>query len=328
MAVVTLGDHPGAGAALEMGERLKLLELAHRGRSFGALPAVLSLGMLRRSWSRLWTAPVASPAQSTPRPASGIIALTLVGHATVMLTTRSTRVLVDPLLGDWLGGLRRARGAVLADCDLSDVELALVSSTDRDRLAVASLRRLPRTATLVVPRGCGPRIHRHGLGLARVVELAVGETFRYADLEITATPVSGPPTHGRWLQSSGHLIRGEGHTLYFAGPTGYFSGFRELAAGQQAKVAAKVAPRIDVAVLPVAGYQPAARRREHMSPLDALFAFEDLRAARLVPVGFGSFDVGYEPIDEPEEWLRALVRERGWQGVVTILHNGQTITLD
>jgi L-ascorbate metabolism protein UlaG (beta-lactamase superfamily) len=253
-----------------------------------------------------------------------------------MLTTRSTRVLVDPLLGDWLGGLRRARGAVLADCDLADVELALVSSTDRDRLAIASLRRLPRTATLVVPRGCGPRIHRHGLGLARVVELAVGETFRYADLEITATPVSGPPAHGRWLQSSGHLIRGEGHTIYLAGPTGYFSGFRELATGQEAEVpgtiaatsASRIARRIDVAVLPVAGYQPAARRREHLSPLDALYAFEDLRAARLVPVGFGSFDVGYEPIDEPEEWLRALVRERGWQGVVTILHNGQGINLD
>jgi L-ascorbate metabolism protein UlaG (beta-lactamase superfamily) len=235
---------------------------------------------------------------------------------------------VDPLLGDWLGGLRRARGAVLADCDLSDVELALVSSTDRDRLAVASLRRLPRTATLVVPRGCGPRIHRHGLGLARVVELAVGETFRYADLEITATPVSGRPAHGRWLQSSGHLIRGEGHTLYFAGPTGYFSGFRELAAGHSAGMAAGIARTIDVAVLPIAGYQPAARRRDHLSPLDALYAFEDLRAARLVPVGFGSFDLGYEPIDEPEEWLRALVRERGWQGLVTILHNGQSISLD
>jgi L-ascorbate metabolism protein UlaG (beta-lactamase superfamily) len=320
MAAVTLGDDPSAGAVLELGERRRLLDLAHRGRSFGALSAVLSLGMLRRSWSRLWTAPVVSPPQSIPRAAPGVVALTLVGHATVMLTTRNTRVLVDPLLGDWMGGLRRARGAVLADCDLSDVELALVSSTDRDRLAIASLRRLPRTATLVVPRGCGPRIHRHRLGLARVVELAVGETFRYADLQITATPVSGPSAHGRWLQSSGHLIRGEGHTLYLAGPTGYFSGFRELAAGDSR--------RIDVAVLPVSGYQPAARRRDHLSPLDALYAFEDLRAARLVPVGFGSFDVGYEPIDEPEEWLRALVRERGWQGVVTILHNGQGITLD
>ena len=40
-----------------------------------------------------------------------------------------------------------------------------------------------------------------------------------------------------------------------------------------------------------------------MSPLDALYAFEDLRARLLVPIHHGAFPLSYERLDEPVRWL-------------------------
>ncbi|MES1206406.1 MAG: MBL fold metallo-hydrolase, partial [Pseudomonadota bacterium] len=80
----------------------------------------------------------------------------------------------------------------------------------------------------------------------------------------------------------------------------------------------------DVALLPIAGYEPAPFRQEHMSPLDAVYAFEDLGARVLIPIAYGSFELGYESIVEPLPWLRELARERGLEQALTILGHGQT----
>jgi len=68
--------------------------------------------------------------------------VTFVGHATVMLTTPLARVLTDPYLGDFFLGLRRAEAACLHPADAADVNLILISHAHRDRLDLASLRRL------------------------------------------------------------------------------------------------------------------------------------------------------------------------------------------
>lgn len=85
----------------------------------------------------------------------------------------------------------------------------------------------------------------------------------------------------------------------------------------------------DVALLPIAGYQPAPFREEHLSPLDAVYAFEDLGARVLIPISHGSLVTSYEPLDEPLDWLQELARTR--QGRLatglTVLDHGQTCLL-
>ncbi|HVR01657.1 MAG TPA: hypothetical protein VMT47_05970, partial [Polyangia bacterium] len=56
-------------------------------------------------------------------------------------------------------------------------------------------------------------------------------------------------------------------------------------------------------------YEPASFRDEHLSPLDAIHAFDDLGARVLVPICHGSFPLSYEPLDAPAAWLRRLARE-------------------
>lgn len=227
----------------------------------------------------------------------------------MMLTTAEVRLLVDPLFENWLGLLHRARAATIATADIADVGVVLVSNSRADRLSRRSLARIPRTATVVVPSGCGSRVA--DLSFARVIELGVGNSMALEGVEIHAVP-----THPweRRPGACGYVVRAQGQAIYFAGETGYFPGF--------SAIGARHAPR--VAVLPIGGYQPASFRRRRLSPLDAIYAFEDLRAQRFIPVAFGSFTLGYEPLAEPEAWLRELVLGRHLQSAVTILGHGET----
>jgi hypothetical protein len=74
-----------------------------------------------------------------------------------------------------------------------------------------------------------------------------------------------------------------------------------------------------------------------MSPLDAVYAFEDLGASVLIPTSYGSFPLSYEPMDAPLLWLRQIMRDRGiaecgratpddraQRGCVTILDHGDS----
>jgi L-ascorbate metabolism protein UlaG (beta-lactamase superfamily) len=60
------------------------------------------------------------PAREVAHPAPGHIAVTFVGHASVMLTTHRTRLLIDPFLGEFLLGVRRREAACLAKADAAE----------------------------------------------------------------------------------------------------------------------------------------------------------------------------------------------------------------
>jgi L-ascorbate metabolism protein UlaG (beta-lactamase superfamily) len=301
-------------------ERAKELDHEHRRRprtaGHNGLACILSLRLLRLALRRLFTHARARPASEVANPAPGNIAVTFVGHASVMLTTHWARVLVDPFLGNFLLAVRREEAACLARSDAQDTSLVLISHAHPDRLHLPSLRQLPRSAVIAVPPRCSAVVRR--LGFARVVELAPGQAFEHRDTEITAVAARHDGRRGlfdrTWRCAGGYLVKSAGTSVYYAGDSAYFSGFEEIGR--------RLHP--DVALLPIAGYQPPSQRENHMSPLDAVQAFIDLGAKLLVPVGYGSFPVGYEPDDEPLAWLTQLCAERGLTGRLVVLRPGET----
>lgn len=304
-------------------ERSKELDHAHRTRvrsiwqsGFGL---VISLRFLRTTLRRLVTPTRRRAPARVARPPAGEMAVTFVGHATVMMTTARARVLTDPLFANFLSGLRRAEAACLAPADAAEVNLILLSHAHRDHLHPASLRRLPQSATVVVPPRCASVIEP--LGFARVVVLEPGESLAHEDLIVTA--VAARHDGGRalatfgWRGASGYVVQSGGTSAYFAGDTAYFSGFQDI--GHRL--------RPQLVLLPIAGYLPYELRDSHMSPLDALFAFEDLGADVLVPIGYGSFPLGYEPLEEPLRWLEELCVARGYGARLAALRHGETFVL-
>jgi L-ascorbate metabolism protein UlaG (beta-lactamase superfamily) len=316
-------------------ERSRELDHEHRKRLRGGAALTLSMRYLATAFGRLrrGTAPVKT--EPTPRPPPGTVAITFVGHATVMITTPGSRVLVDPLLENSLYGVRRAKGAGIAPADLVDVDLVLVTHAHRDHLSRRSLARLPAAAPIIVPPHCEGLVRRGDQH--KVEELEPGRTYRASagegasDVEVTAVPVrhSGWRGLGDYARrgACGYVVRTPRHIIYVAGDTGYFSGFAEI--GRRF--------RPDIALLPIAGYEPASFREEHMSPLDAVYAFEDLGARVMIPTSYGSFPLSYEPLGAPLEWLREIMRARnlppcGAQGqgpghaaCVAILDHGETV---
>jgi L-ascorbate metabolism protein UlaG (beta-lactamase superfamily) len=318
MGAPTIADPlaPGRRRGLE---RAKELDHLHRARAHGGesgLMLAASLRFLRTAAGQLVHSPRAAETAPVPRPAAGAMALTFVGHATVMITTARTRVLTDPCLGEFVWGLRRARAAALHGEDAAEVSLVLISHAHPDHLHRPSLKALPRSATLVVPPRCAPLVEP--LGFSEVVPLEPGGSYTFRDIEVHAVAARHDGARGlvggRWRGASGYVVRAGAVSTYFAGDTAYFSGFEDIGR--------RLRPR--VALLPIAGYEPLALRETHMSPLDAVYAFEDLGAERLIPIGHGSFPVGYEPMDEPLRWLEELCGERGYLDRLTPLRHGQT----
>ncbi len=299
-------------------ERIAELDHLHRNRVRGGdgPRLALSLRFLRLAAKRLLSRPQRRAPSVVPHPTPDTMAVTFVGHATVMLTTAQSRVLTDPFFGDRLYGLPRAQAASLADEDRDGVTLILISHAHRDHLDLPSLRRLPRSATIVVPPGCAALVA--ALGFAETLTLAPGQEISHRDVVITAVAARHEGARsfprGAWRSANGYVCRGGGTCAYFAGDTAYFSGF--------ADVRQQFHP--DVALLPIAGYEPLGLRQSHMSPLDAVSAFEDLGARLLVPIGHGAFLSGYEPPDEPLRWLSELCAERGYTPNLAVLGPGDT----
>jgi L-ascorbate metabolism protein UlaG (beta-lactamase superfamily) len=301
-------------------ERAKELDHEHRRQPRGfwqtAAGLALSLRFLRTAARHLVTVPRRSEPRAVRHPGPGQVAVTFVGHATVMLTTPLARLITDPYFGDFFLGLRRAEAARLHADDAADVNLVLISHAHADHLDLASLRRLAGRVAILVPPRCAPLVA--GLGFGRVVELAPGQSFGYADVEITAVAARHEGARGffnrAWRGAVGYLVRSAGANVYFAGGTAYFSGFEEIGR--------RLHP--DVALLPVAGYEPPGLREANMSPLDAVQAFVDLGAKLLVPVGYGSFPLSYEPLDEPLRWLRQICADRGLSNQLAVLGHGET----
>jgi L-ascorbate metabolism protein UlaG (beta-lactamase superfamily) len=284
-------------------ERARELDHEHRKRLRGALPLTLSLRYLASAFERLrhGTTPVRAP--PTPRPPEGTVAISFVGHATVMIATPGSRILVDPFLENSLFGVRRAKAAGIAAEDIADVDLVLVTHAHRDHLSRRSLAQISGAAPVIVPPQCQLLVRR--VGLLTVEELEPGRGYRANDVEVTAVPVrhSGSRGFGDYARrgACGYIVRTPRHVVYVAGDTGYFSGFVEI--GRRF--------RPDIVLLPIAGYEPAGFREEHMSPLDAVYAFEDLGARVMIPTSYGSFPLSYEPLDAPLAWLQEIMRARG-----------------
>jgi L-ascorbate metabolism protein UlaG (beta-lactamase superfamily) len=308
----------GAHRLIERHKELDHAHLAMVGRK--ELPSawrlVSSLQFVRTALRAWLFRPRPAVAAPVPAPAPGALAVTLVGHATVMLTTPTTRVLTDPCFARQLWGLYRATPAALDAGDLGAVDLVLISHAHRDHLHLPSLRRLPRSATVLAPAGCVDLISP--LGFAGVVGLEPGATFGFRDVVVTAVPARHDGRRGlfdpRWRGALGYFIKSPDVGAYFAGDTAFYSGFRELGRRH----------RPNVALLPISGYLPLSERETHMSPLDAIAAFDELGADLLIPIAHGAFPLGYEKPGAAVDWLTALAAERGVTERVRVLPSGAT----
>jgi len=226
-----------------------------------------------------------------------------IGNATFALQDGSSVLVTDPHFGPRALVPRRhgAPGLPLAAIPASAV--AVLSHNHYDHLDRFSLASLPKGIAWRVPLGLGRFVRR--FGFREVEELDWWESSDCRGFRLTLLPAQhwsrrlsqpdGTTLWGSWL------IESPGLRTFFAGDSGSFQGFAEYG---------RLFPGLDLALLPTGAYEPRwFMKPVHMNPQEALAAFRDLGARRMIPMHWGTFDLSDEPIDEADRVLEGLLRE-------------------
>ncbi len=229
---------------------------------------------------------------------AGSLAVTWGGHATALIELDGVRLLTDPVLNDRIGPLRRIASPV--DPGLGErVDAVLLSHLHADHAELRSLRTLAALTIVFAPRGAARWLARHGV--RNVEELSPGEEAPLGAVRITATPAR----HGRRRWPLG--VEAEPIGFVAAGSQGvYFAGDTDLFAAMSA-----LAGRVDVALLPIAGWGPTLGPG-HLDPERAVQAAALIAARLVVPIHWGTFALGWplaQKLDhqQPAEQFAALM---------------------
>ena len=112
-------------------------------------------------------------------------------------------------------------------------------------------------------------------------------------------------------------MEANGRSIFHCGDSAYFPGFKEIGARFP----------IEVALLPIGAYDAPSKREVHMNPEEAVRAFLELQAQTLVPMHYGTFRLGFEPLEEPPARLRSSARAHGVEEKVLIMTEGRPVVL-
>jgi L-ascorbate metabolism protein UlaG (beta-lactamase superfamily) len=198
------------------------------------------------------------------------------GHSSLVLELDGVRLLTDPALRERIGPLQRTV-AEPADRALEGIDVVLVSHLHWDHLDLPSLRRVPRSARIVVPAGAGAWLRSQGFD--HVVEAAPRERLDLGGLTIEPVPArhggTRPPL-GPTTQALGYVIRGS-RSVWFAGDTDLHPGMAALRG------------MVDIAFLPVWGWGPVLRRGVHLDPARAAAAAGLVGVGTAVPIHWGTY---------------------------------------
>jgi len=241
-----------------------------------------------------------------PDPASwpnDRITLSNLGHATVLMNFLGVRVITDPSLFDRVGlaidsiftiGPKRISAPPLAPADLQDVQLILITHAHMDHLDVPSLKALPKTATVVVCDKCSRIVAP--LGFSDVRELKWGESTEFAGLKITAMGAvhwgKRWPPYGVNYGFDSFVLEKDGHRMLIGCDSAYTDLFGALASNPP-----------EIAVLSNGAYDPWIWN--HANPEQVWSMFKQTGARYLVPIHWGTFRLGKEPVDDPMTRLLA-----------------------
>jgi L-ascorbate metabolism protein UlaG (beta-lactamase superfamily) len=248
-----------------------------------------------------------------PRLESGEVALTWIGHASFLLQAGGLNILIDPVWGKWVKGIKRIRMPGVELSALPGIDLVLITHAHFDHLDRKTLRSVASNQPVVVPFEVGNLVH--DLGFQLVQELHYWESFEFGPLRVTLTPChhwGARMLHDTHRGFGGYMIELGGRCIYHCGDTAYFDGFREI--GSRFPV--------ELALLPIGAYDPPSLRAVHMNPEQALEAFLDLDAKHMVPMHYGTFRLSYEPLDEPPRRLHQAACERGLDHRIAWMEEG------
>lgn len=243
------------------------------------------------------------------------------GHASFFIRLAGVSILIDPILFN-VSLLKRKSELPVSPNSFMGLDYILISHDHRDHCDEKSLKLLsannPETTYLT------------GLRLDNTISKLTGSNNIQAagwyqqyktQEEINVYYVPSRHWGRRYLRDTnknlwgGYVIEGAGKTVYFSGDSGYGSHFSDIG---------KVFTDIDHCIIGVGAYKPEFfMGQSHISPNDAVKAFHEIGAKKLIPMHYGTFDLSDEPIGDPEKVLREINEKGAVNGQVLFLKPGE-----
>lgn len=250
--------------------------------------------------------PFESPLPHWARRPDCDLRITWLGHSTMLIESGALRILTDPVFGERVSpvsfaGPRRFHPVPATIAQLPKLDAILVSHDHLDHLCKPSMVELAKLRVPVITSlGVGAHLERYGVETIIELDWWGQHALLGGDLRFTAVPAhhfSGRSLTDRnatlW---SSWVIETARHRLFFSGDTGPHDAFTTIAQRFGA---------FDVTMLEIGAWNPA-WGDIHLGPENALRAFEQLGGGTLLPMHWGTFDLGLHPWHEPAEMLYQL----------------------
>ncbi len=253
-------------------------------------------------------------AQTVPpaRVAGQAMRVTWIGHSSVLVQTEGLNILTDPIWSDYASpfpplGPRRVQAPGVKFEDLPKIDLVLISHNHYDHMDLPTLRRLWARDRPLIVTALGNDTILRGHGMDAVTRDWGGRVPIRPGIDVIVER-----THhwdSRWAADrnralwSGFTVTLPGGNLYFAGDTGPGDMSWPAAAAGHGPVR--------LALLPIGAFRPRELMTgNHIDPVEAVTAFQTLRAAYALGVHWGTFQLTDERIDEPRELLDKTLEAR------------------
>jgi len=251
---------------------------------------------------------------------------TWIGHSTVFCSHGAVNYITDPMFSrraspfGFMGPLRYTPPA-LNISQLPPMNFVLITHNHYDHLDRASVMQISRAhdPLFIVPEGLGGWFVKNGM--TNVREISWWESADIDGMTVTSVPAQHFSARTLWDRNHSHwcgwVVRGK-RSFYYSGDTGYCGVFGEISKRLGAP---------DLAVLPIGAYEPAwMMQRHHLNPEEAVAAYRELGAGKLLAVHWGAFDLTYERYDEPPLRLKKEADRLGLGAeCICIPRIGQTI---
>jgi len=258
---------------------------------------------------------VATPSYAHPRHDRHEVAITWIGHSTVLIQIGGLNVLTDPMWANraspmpFAGPRRRLPPAVPIDA-LPPIDVVVISHDHYDHLDLGTVRHLARLRAETVwlaPLGLKPALTRAGANLVHEhawwgTQVIDGVSFSCVPAQHSSGRGIRDRNRSLWCGWTATTTRDVHRSVYFAGDTAYCPAFVEIGA--------RLGP-FDACLLPIGAYEPRwYMQYVHMTPEEAVRAYEELcqgdaAASTFVPIHWGTFRIADEALEDPPRRLCA-----------------------
>jgi len=243
-----------------------------------------------------------------------------IGHASILIKASGKVIVVDPVLGEIPFVRKRRSKAALTYDEASKIEgnvTILITHNHYDHLDEKSIKSFPDNAVFIVPSGLSHEIRNMRGENSVIHEIDWWNETALAEIKITFLPSQHWSRRlFREVNSSlwgSFLIDTGQKKIFICGDTGYSGLFREFA---------KKYKNIDYAFMSAGAFHPRwFMHYAHQDDSEAIQAFYDLRAKKMVPIHWGAFRLGNEPEGYPAIHIKKKLPES------LILNPGEIIEL-